>query len=210
MKKLLIVVSAIVLTAALLLYFMVLKEREDPLLTKKLPPAKECLTPNTLSSEETKKLNFIRENLDPDTLSEIDNLSPREILSKYSGYLYFNKTWSVDEAEIAQVRDRIKSKKWHIHDQGAIPSEYRQSKQTCAWALSCLRRLHSYALGTINGKQVGPPDVCIEDESFFYMWLKNQPERGEIIEKKTLNLYSWTFDEAEMPFNPQPKSGSDS
>ncbi len=42
----------------------------------------------------------------------------------------------------------------------------------------------------INGRQVGPPGVCIEDESFFYMWLKDQPERGEIIEKKTFKLYS--------------------
>ena len=207
-KLLLIVVSVIVLTGALLLYFMVLKKCENSLLTEKLPPSKECLTPNKLSLEETKKLNFIRGNLDPDALREIENLSPLEILSKYSGYLYFNKTWSVDESEIAQVREWIKSKNWHLHEQGTIPLEYRNSKQNCAGALSCLRRLRSYAIGTINGNQVGPPDVCIEDESFFYMWLKEQPEQGEIIEKKTFNLYSWTFEE-EMPFNPLPKNGSD-
>ncbi len=89
---------------------MVLKERENSPSTEKLPPAKECIVPDTLSLEAIEQLNFIRKDSDTDTLSEIENLSPQEILSKYSGYLYFNKTWSVDEPEMAQVCERIKSK----------------------------------------------------------------------------------------------------
>ncbi|MBR5623221.1 MAG: hypothetical protein IKW49_08565 [Opitutales bacterium] len=34
---------------------------------------------------------------------------------------------------------------------------------------------------------------------FFYMWLKEQPGKGEMIEKKTFKVYSWTFNAIEGP-----------
>ena len=171
--------------------------REDPKSGHRAPRRKRAT--GDLTPEDAKKLNFLWENLSPETLKEIEDLTPREILSKYSGYLFRNKTWKVAPAEINRARERIKSKKWHVREQGTIPPEYRSNKQTCTWALSCLPQIYSYAIGTIKGKKVGPPDVCIEDNDFFYTWLKEQPEKGEMIEKKTFKVYSWTFNEIEGP-----------
>ena len=171
--------------------------REDPKSGHRAPRRKRAT--GDLTPEDAKKLNFLWENLSPEALKEIEDLTPREILSKYSGYLSRNKTWKVAPAEINRVRERIKSKKLHVREQGTIPPEYRSNKQTCTWALSCLPQIYSYAIGTIKGQKVGPPDVCIEDNDFFYMWLKEQPEKGEMIEKKTFKVYSWTFNEIEGP-----------